>query len=520
MPAALTGANRTRQGRKRQALSRKSRRHRQNARNGITFQIEERKPTRAYVLHVDIRAAALGRDAGPHRPQGGNGRNRRPGRKEEGGPPLPPTPRRRRPAQRQLEEAVSLARAIDLDIRGQAIVSLNRITPATLIGPGKVEELAAEVQAREVELVIVNAPLSPGQQRNLEKAWDAKVLDRTGLILEIFGRRARTKEGRLQVELAHLEYQKTRLVRSWTHLERQRGGFGFLGGPGETQIEADRRLIRERIARIRRQLEQVVRTRELHRQARRRIPYPVVALAGYTNAGKSTLFNRLTRARVHVADQLFATLDPTMRLVRLPHGRQVILSDTVGFISDLPTTLVAAFRATLEEVVEADVILHVRDMSDEEEAIAQAEDVERVLAELGIGEERRCRMIEVWNKTDLMDPEQRTRLAALAERRGAVLVSAVTGEGMEALLERIEAVLGAEETLRAIALAPHEGAEMAWLYRHGEVLERHDDAEGCRLLVRFSPADLARAERRFGERLTLPLRAGREGISGQADSLH
>ena len=502
-------------------MSKKSRRRKQSARNEITFQIEEKKPTRAYVVHVDFRTPALKRATRPHRPNGGNGGDERlPQGSGEAAAGLPPAPRHRRPAERQLEEAVSLARAIDLDIRGRTIVPLSRITPATLIGPGKVEELGEELKALDVELVIVNAHLSPGQQRNLEKAWDVKVLDRTGLILEIFGRRARTKEGRLQVELAHLEYQKTRLVRSWTHLERQRGGFGFMGGPGETQIEADRRMIRERIARIRRQLEQVVKTRELHRQARRRIPYPVVALAGYTNAGKSTLFNRLTRARVHAADQLFATLDPTMRLVRLPHGRQVILSDTVGFISDLPTTLVAAFRATLEEVVEADVILHVRDMTDEEEAAAQAEDVEQVLAELGIGEERRARMIEVWNKADLMDAEQRERLAALAERKGAVLVSAVTGEGLEALLARIEALLGAEETVRTIELAPHEGAEMAWLYRHGEVLERHDDAEGCRLLVRFSPAELARAERRFGERLALPVRAGGEETAGQARSLH
>ncbi len=495
-------------------MSRKSRRRKQSARNEITFQVEERKPTRAFVLHVDMRTPALRRATSPrNRAQDGNG-NALPGDAPS------PARARRRPAERQLEEAVSLARAIDLDIRGQAIVPLSRITPATLIGPGKVEALAEELQAREVELVIVNAHLSPGQQRNLEKAWDMKVLDRTGLILEIFGRRARTKEGRLQVELAHLEYQKTRLVRSWTHLERQRGGFGFMGGPGETQIEADRRMIRDRIAHIRRQLEQVVRTRELHRKARRRIPYPVVALAGYTNAGKSTLFNRLTRARVHAADQLFATLDPTMRLVRLPHGRQVILSDTVGFISDLPTTLVAAFRATLEEVVEAEVILHVRDMTDEEEAAAQAEDVERVLAELGIGEERRARMIEVWNKADLLPPEQHDRLAALAERHGAVLVSAVTGEGLNALLARIEAVLGADESVRAITLAPHEGAEIAWLYRHGEVLERTDDETGCRLTVRFSPADLARAERRFGDRLALPVRMAGEAPASHADRLH
>jgi GTP-binding protein HflX len=498
----LAKPRKNRQERQKSPLSKKSRRRKQSARNEITFQIEERKPTRAYVLHVDVRAPAL-RHTGASR-NNSNGEN---------GHEHPPAAARR-PAARQLEEAVSLARAIDLDIRGREIVPLARLTPATLIGAGKVEEISHRLKEAGAELVIVNAHLTPGQQRNLEKAWDVKVLDRTGLILEIFGRRARTREGRLQVELAHLEYQKTRLVRSWTHLERQRGGFGFMGGPGETQIEADRRMIRERIARIRRQLEQVVRTRELHRKARRRVPYPVVALAGYTNAGKSTLFNRLTRASVHAADQLFATLDPTMRLVRLPHGRQIILSDTVGFISDLPTTLVAAFRATLEEVIEADVILHVRDMTDEEEAAAQAADVEQVLADLGIGEERRARMIEVWNKADLLSPAQHERLTELAARRGAVLVSAATGEGLESLLHRIETLLGAEESVRAISLAPHEGAEMAWLYRHGEVLRREEGENGLRFLVRFSSADLARAERRFGGRLHLP--GAEDGSPAQA----
>ena len=469
-------------------MSKKSRRRKQSARNEISFQIEEKPPTRAMVLHVDMRPSAM------------RGRTT-----EEGmtGAVAPVNGRRpRRDPERRLEEAVNLARAIDMDIVASEIVPLHRITPATLIGAGKVEDLSARVREKEAELVIVDAHLSPVQQRNLEKAWDAKVLDRTGLILEIFGRRARTKEGRLQVELAHLEYQKTRLVRSWTHLERQRGGFGFMGGPGETQIEADRRIISERIARLRRQLEQVARTRGLHRKARRRVPYPVIALAGYTNAGKSTLFNRLARAEVHAADQLFATLDPTLRRVRLPHGREVILSDTVGFISDLPTTLVAAFRATLEEVVEADVILHVRDMSDPEEAEAQAADVEGVLAELGIDEERRGRMIEVWNKADLWDPALRERLRQQAEREGAVIVSARTGEGIPDLLARIEALLGAQEAVRTVRLAPHEGADIAWFYRHGEVLRRADDETGTELVVRLSPAELARAERRFPDRLS------------------
>ncbi len=465
-------------------MSKKSRRRKQSARNEISFQIEPERPTRAFVIHVDFKSDALRRSV--------SGVS---GARDAAAP--------RRDAAHMLQEALSLAAAIDLDITGHEIVTLAKLHPATLFGAGKAEELKGAIHASDAELVIVNTHLSPGQQRNLEKLWDAKVLDRTGLILEIFGRRARTKEGRLQVELAHLNYQKTRLVRSWTHLERQRGGFGFMGGPGETQIEADRRLLSERIGKLSRQLEQVARTRELHRKARRKVPYPIVALAGYTNAGKSTLFNRLTKANVHAKDQLFATLDPTMRLIELPHGRKVILSDTVGFISDLPTTLVAAFRATLEEVVEADIILHVRDMTDEDEAAAQARDVEQVLAGLGLDQTRLDAMIEVWNKADLWSDDARARLFAQAERReNAVITSAVTGEGLPSLLERIEKSLSAEDETRTITLPPSEGAHLAWLYRHADVLERTESDNGeTALTLRFTPAELARAESRFGARL-------------------
>jgi len=375
------------------------------------------------------------------------------------------------------------------------------VRPATYIGKGKVEEIAAIVKSNEAAVVVLDCTLSPVQQRNLEKAWNAKVLDRTGLILEIFGRRARTREGALQVEHAHLSYQKSRLVRSWTHLERQRGGFGFLGGPGETQIEADRRAIEERLARIERELEGVKRTRALHRKGRQRVPYPILALVGYTNAGKSTLFNRLTGGEMLEADMLFATLDPTLRAIKLPQGTSVIMSDTVGFISDLPTLLIAAFRATLEEVIEADVILHVRDIS-HPESEAQAGDVERVLEELGIEEKGRGRIIELWNKIDRLDPEERARVANVAERaeRGApvVLASALTGEGLTTLAGAIEALLAERRPTYELTLAPEDGAGLSWLYRHTEVLDRTAGADGATALrVRVDPSKAGLVERRF-----------------------
>ncbi len=396
----------------------------------------------------------------------------------------------------RLDEAIGLARAIDLDIRQSGIVVLGALRPATYLGKGKVDEIAGLVKTNEAGIVVMDCGLSPVQQRNLEKAWNAKVLDRTALILEIFGRRARTREGALQVEHAHLTYQKIRLVRSWTHLERQRGGFGFLGGPGETQLEADRRMIEERLAKIDNELAKVKRTRALHRESRRRVPYPVAALVGYTNAGKSTLFSRMTQARMLSADMLFATLDPTLRAVDLPHGARVILSDTVGFISDLPTMLIVAFRATLEEVVEADVILHVRDVS-HEDAAAQLQDVEKILRELGIdphgGAGQKPVLIEVWNKIDRLDAEQRTRLANIAERRPAaerpVLVSAVTGEGIDALSAAIEARLSAGRVLIELELDPADGAGMSWLYRHTEVIRKAVDAQGrIAMTVRADPA--------------------------------
>ena len=379
----------------------------------------------------------------------------------------------------RLEEAVGLARAIDLTVVNSGLVTLNDIRPATYIGKGKVDEIAGLAKSLSASVVIMDCPVSPVQQRNLEKAWNTKVIDRTGLILEIFGRRARTREGALQVELAHLTYQKSRLVRSWTHLERQRGGFGFLGGPGETQIEADRRVIEERIARIEAELDKVKRTRKLHRDSRKRVPYPIVALVGYTNAGKSTLFNRMTAARVLSADMLFATLDPTLRAVELPHGAKIILSDTVGFISDLPTMLVAAFRATLEEVIEADVILHVRDVS-HEDSNAQSHDVEKVLVELGI-EAGDPRVVEVWNKIDRLDSDARGRIFNVAERqhlRQPLAVSALTGEGVERLLAAIEQRLGEKRQTLQLSIDPSDGAGLSWLYRHSEVMSREMNEDG------------------------------------------
>jgi GTP-binding protein HflX len=402
-----------------------------------------------------------------------------------------------RDADARLAEAVGLTAAIGLKIVASRIVPLVRPTPATLIGSGKVDDIAGDVRAFEPEVVIVNAQLSPVQQRNLEKAWSVKVLDRTALILEIFGERARTREGRLQVELAHLSYQRSRLVRSWTHLERQRGGFGFLGGPGETQIETDRRLIGERIAKIRGELEGVKRTRGLQRQARKRVPFPVVALVGYTNAGKSTLFNKLTASDVMAKDLLFATLDPTMRGLKLPKGTKIILSDTVGFIADLPVELVAAFRATLEEVLEADVIAHVRDASHAESA-AQKVDVLKVLHELGIEAGSDRPLVEILNKIDLLTPDVRAGLlAANARPEGAVAISAVTGDGLDALQARLESELTGANIRFRLTLPHSDGEGLAWVYRHAQVLKRADKAKGVELTLAIDPQDVGRFSSRF-----------------------
>ena len=402
----------------------------------------------------------------------------------------------------RLAEAVGLAGAIDLAIVRAEVAPIKLPKPSTFIGSGKIDEFKALIEEEDIGLVLVDCALSPVQQRNLEKAFGAKVIDRTGLILEIVGRRARTREGALQVELAHLDYQKSRLVRSWTHLERQRGGFGFLGGPGETQIEADRRLIQERMKRIERDLESVTRTRGLHRASRDKVPFPTVALVGYTNAGKSTLFNRLTRAEVLAKDMLFATLDPTTRAISLPHGMKVILSDPVGFICDLPTMLVAAFRATLEDVIEANLILHVRDVA-HEDAAAQSEDVLRILADLGIKADGAGRVLEVWNKADLLPGAERERLANLAHLDGEgarpVLVSAATGEGIDTLLAEIETRLSRGRERLTLSLPGNDGAGISWLYENCEVLERSVDENGRVTLVVRAPDDkLARLRRRFG----------------------
>ena len=391
-----------------------------------------------------------------------------------------------------MEEAEGLAEAIGIDIVAERAFRLRTVRPATLLGKGQVEEIAGLARDNEAGLLIVDAPLSPIQQKNLEEEVGTKVIDRTGLILEIFGERAATAEGRLQVELAHLDYQAGRLVRSWTHLERQRGGFGFLGGPGETQIEADRRLIRERMAKIRRELDQVKRTRSLHRGRRQRAPWPVIALVGYTNAGKSTLFNKLTGEDVFAENLLFATLDPTMRDIRLPGFDKVILSDTVGFVSDLPTELIAAFRATLEEVRSADLLVHVRDMSHPDRD-AQREDVDDVLSSLGLAEEGAPPRLEAWNKVDLLSAEERQRLLREAERREDVApISALTGLGLDPLRERMANKLRSGEEVHQIRLPASQGSKIAWLHARGEVLDQTLDNEEVQLSVRLSPDNWAR----------------------------
>ena len=389
----------------------------------------------------------------------------------------------------RLAEAAGLAEAIGIVVAERLHFRVRSARAATLFGSGQVDSIAAAVVRDEAELVIVDAAITPIQQRNLEQATKAKVIDRTGLILEIFGERAATAEGRLQVELAHLDYQAGRLVRSWTHLERQRGGFGFLGGPGETQIEADRRLIRDRMAKLKKELDQVARTRGLHRARRQRAPWPVIALVGYTNAGKSTLFNRLTRAEVRAEDLLFATLDPTMREIALPGLDKAILSDTVGFISDLPTQLVAAFRATLEEVVSADLVVHVRDIS-HPDSDAQRADVEDVLAEIGAADAPR---IEAWNKIDLLGAEDSARTHAEAARRQDVAVlSSLRGEGVAALLDQVSQRLRKENKVRTVTVPASDGELIAWLHANGEVLSHDHEGLETAFVVRLSDVDWAR----------------------------
>lgn len=398
---------------------------------------------------------------------------------------------KRRTAQHSLDEAVSLANALDIEIVHSAVVPIRKPSAGTLFGSGKVEELKQIFELEEANLVVIDAPLTPIQQRNLEEEWGVKVWDRTGLILEIFGDRAQTREGVLQVDLAALIYQRSRLVRAWTHLERQRGGLSFVGGAGETQIESDRRQIDDAIVRLKRQLEKVAKTRGLHRAARKKVPYPIVALVGYTNAGKSTLFNRMTGANVFAKDMLFATLDPTMREVELPSGQKIILSDTVGFISELPTQLVAAFRATLEEVLDAQLILHVRDIS-HSETQAQSDDVSDILEELNITDEAKDGMIEVWNKTDLLSEEALTNAMNMSNRHDNIqAVSAVTGQGMDALLAEIETSLRETTMDEIVQLAFSEGARRAWLYKHGVVTAEETKDQMLVLSVRWTPKQQA-----------------------------
>jgi GTP-binding protein HflX len=410
----------------------------------------------------------------------------------------------REPAAR-LEEATGLALALDLVVAGGVIVPLRAATPATLFGKGKVAEIGEQAAALDVQVIVVDDALTPVQQRNLEKAWHVKVIDRTGLILEIFARRARTREGRLQVELARLAYERSRLVRTWTHLERQRGGFGVMGGPGETQIETDRRLLAGKIGRLKRELDEVRRTRNLQRAARKRTPFPTIALVGYTNAGKSTLFNRLTESKVEARDMLFATLDPTLRTVKLPNGRPAILSDTVGFISDLPHELIEAFRATLEEVASADVIVHVRDIANPD-SDAQAADVRDVLAQIGVEPDGARPIVEVWNKIDLMDEADQaaTRARALRGEKAGLApapLSAWTGVGVDALLATLSELIDQGGAVEA-DLAPGDGRALAWLYRHGRIMERIDAEDGhVRLSVRLDPQALGQFEQMFPEAL-------------------